>query len=245
MSAEPIPVLWFDSKGCGPDEFALQLNPRPELRDGDEIICKPTLGLMIRHREPGEHLMPKFKSIPHEVTAVQWQGEITPELRALFGPRPIEVNTDPLGLFRPTLTVPQEGEHLAVVGDWVVRTDYDEELGFDLDVIEPDDFSETYETADAGKPPFDLEFLEFAIAVPLTLMSANGEHETDLRVKLSTRAPRPEVVATAVAQLLPHLKNPTMAVGCMQALCADLDPDTLITVRDMVERIMIAKSTHH
>lgn len=186
--------------------------------------------------------MPKFKSIPHEVTAVQWKGEITPDLRALFGPRPITVNTDPLGLLRPTLVVLQEGDQLAAVGDWVVRTDYDEELGFDLDVMEPDDFSETYESADVGKPPVDLEF---AIAVPLTLMSANGERETDLRVKLSTRAPRPEVVATLVAQLVPHLKNPTMAVGCIQALSAELDPDTLITVRDMVERIMIAKSTHY
>lgn len=181
--------------------------------------------------------MAKFKSIPHEVTAVQWQGEITEELRTLFGQRPIAVNTG------PTLVVPQEGDHLAAVGDWVVRTDYyDEELGFDLDVMEPDDFSETYESADTGKPPFDLEL---AIVVPLTLVSANGEHETDLRVKLSTRAPRPEVVATAVSQLLPHLKNPTMAVGCIQALCADLDPDTLVTVRDMVERIMVTKSTHH
>lgn len=186
--------------------------------------------------------MAKFKSIPYEVTAVQWQGEITEELRALFGQRPIAVNTDPLGLFGPTLVVPQEGDQLAAVGAWVVRTDYGETLGFDLDVMEPDDFSETYESADTYKPPFDLEF---AIAVPLTLVSANGEHETDLRVKLSTRATRPEMVETAVSQLLPHLKNPTMAVGCIQALCVDLDLDTLVTVRDMVERIMVSKSTHH
>lgn len=51
MPAEPISVLWFDSKGCGPDEFALQLNPLPELKDGDEVICKPTRGLMIRPRQ--------------------------------------------------------------------------------------------------------------------------------------------------------------------------------------------------
>lgn len=195
--------------------------------------------------------MAKFKSIPHEVTAVQWKGEITPDLRALFGPRPIVVNTDPLGLFRPTLVVPQEGDQLAAVGDWVVRTDYefkaavdhgDPEPVFDLDVMEPDDFIETYEPADMGKPPFDLEF---AIAVPLTLMSANGERDTDLRVKISTRSPRPEVVATVVAQLLPHLKEPAMVVGCVQALCAEIDLDTLITVRDTVERIMVAKSPLH
>ncbi len=184
--------------------------------------------------------MPKFKSIPHEVTAVQWKGEITEELRALFGPRPIAVNTDPLGLLRPTLVVPQEGDQLAAVGDWVVRTDYDEELGFDLDVMEPGDFSETYEP-ESGAPGG----VEFNIAVPAILTSASGEAPTDIRVRLAVGRPSPDIIAMVAAQLVPHLKERTAVVGCVQALCIDLDLDTLITVRDTVERIMVAKSPLH
>lgn len=48
---DPIPVLWFNCRGSGPDEFALQLNPLDKLMDGDRLVAPPTLGLMIR---PGE-----------------------------------------------------------------------------------------------------------------------------------------------------------------------------------------------
>lgn len=123
--------------------------------------------------------MAKFKSIPHEVTAVQWKGEITEELRALFGSRPLSVNTDPLGLLRPTLVVPQEGDHLAGVGDWVVRTDYSEELGFDLEVMESDDFSETYEVAEESRPVS----LDFTFDIPAK-MTTVSESDTQVRFRL-------------------------------------------------------------
>ena len=45
---EPIPVLWFDKKGCGPDEMALQLNPLSAMMDGEHMIAPATLGLMVR-----------------------------------------------------------------------------------------------------------------------------------------------------------------------------------------------------
>lgn len=193
--------------------------------------------------------MPKFKSIPHEVTAVQWKGEITPDLRALFGPRPMAVNTDLLGLLRPTLVVPQEGDQLAAVGDWVVRTDYefkaavdhgDPEPVFDLDVMEPDDFSETYEP-ESGAPGG----VEFNIAVPAILTSASGEAPTDIRVRLAVGRPSPDIIAMVAAQLVPHLEGRSAVVGCVQALCIHLDLDTLIAVRDTVERLMVAKSPLH
>lgn len=176
--------------------------------------------------------MAKFRSIPHEVTAVQWKGEVTPELRALFGTRPIAFLSD-----RGTLVVPQEGDHLAELGDWIVRTDYDEPFGggFDLDVMEPADFSETYEPDNTPQGG-----LEFNIAIPAVLTGAGGEAPSDIRVRLAIGHASPKILGSIAAQL-----HPTMAVGCVHALCAELDPDTLVTVRDAVERIMVEKSTHH
>lgn len=43
-----VPVLWFDSKGCGPDHFYLEVFPFKELRDGDELVAPPSLGLRLR-----------------------------------------------------------------------------------------------------------------------------------------------------------------------------------------------------
>lgn len=40
-----IQVLWFDRKGCGPDELALQLNPLAAQFDGE---IPASLGLMVR-----------------------------------------------------------------------------------------------------------------------------------------------------------------------------------------------------
>lgn len=45
MTTDRIPVLWFDSKGCGPDELALQLHPFPAELDGK---IPAWLGLRVR-----------------------------------------------------------------------------------------------------------------------------------------------------------------------------------------------------
>ena len=45
MSNENIPVLWFDSRGRGPDELALELRPFKAERDG---AIPPFLGLRVR-----------------------------------------------------------------------------------------------------------------------------------------------------------------------------------------------------
>jgi hypothetical protein len=41
-------VLWFDSNGCGPDHFYLEVYPFKELRDGDELVAAASLGLRVR-----------------------------------------------------------------------------------------------------------------------------------------------------------------------------------------------------
>ena len=199
--------------------------------------------------------MPKFKSIPHEVTAVQWKGEVTPELQSLFGDRKvvwkravlIESRSPLAGT--PLLVVPAEdhSEVIAEPGDWVVRTDYDHGTGedgdrgipvFDLDVMEHDDFTATYEPDGGG--------FELNIAVPAILTSASGEATTDIRMRFASAYRVEEIMIAAVTtQLLRHIKQPATIVNCVQLLCAEADPDTLITIRDAVERTMVARSTHH
>src|SRR5215813_14024441 len=100
--------------------------------------------------------MAKFRSIPHEVTAVQWKGEVTLELQALLGTNEVTVTNG-------SQLVVRKGDSplSAEIGDWVVRMDYEltkaVEHGdpgsgrdarcqtmFDLDVMEPDDFIDGY-----------------------------------------------------------------------------------------------------
>jgi hypothetical protein len=84
--------------------------------------------------------------------------------------------------------------------------------------------------------------LEFNIAIPAILTSAGGEAPTDIRVRLAAGRPSPDILASVVAQLLPHIKDPVMIIGCARTLCAELDLDALIRVRDTVEGIMAARS---
>jgi hypothetical protein len=45
VTVTPIPVLWFDSRGCGPDEFRIQLHDfPPDALAGGE----PHLGIRVR-----------------------------------------------------------------------------------------------------------------------------------------------------------------------------------------------------
>lgn len=43
-----IPALWFNHKGCGPDHFMLEVQPLKALKDGDELVCPPSLGIRVR-----------------------------------------------------------------------------------------------------------------------------------------------------------------------------------------------------
>ncbi len=43
-----IQALWFDSKGCGPDLFDLQLQPMKTLMDGEHVVAPASLGLRVR-----------------------------------------------------------------------------------------------------------------------------------------------------------------------------------------------------
>lgn len=179
--------------------------------------------------------MARFRSVPHEVTATQWHGEVTPLLRELFGDRPLthgRCGADGESM----LGVPQEGETVfAAPTDWVVRTDF-EGGEFDLDVMENDDFNEMYVLASQA--------LGVSIGIPVVLMNPAGvEATTELRLKVDA-TPDPGVVAAIVAQLLPYIGQ-GQVVGLVQAVCATADPDTLVTVRDAVERIMLTRTRHH
>ncbi len=43
----PIPTLFFDEHGCGPDACDLALHPMSELKDGDEVIAARSVGLRV------------------------------------------------------------------------------------------------------------------------------------------------------------------------------------------------------
>lgn len=99
--------------------------------------------------------MPKFMSIPYEVTAVQWNGEITDEIRELFmhvGVREIATKcSNP-----PMLVVPRTGggdPELAEVGDWIVWFNEDEdedENDSELGILDEEGFRSMYEARQAA-----------------------------------------------------------------------------------------------
>lgn len=43
-----VPVLWFDARGCGPDQFYLEIHPFKEIRDGEDLVAEASLGLRLR-----------------------------------------------------------------------------------------------------------------------------------------------------------------------------------------------------
>lgn len=43
-----IPALWFDAKGCGPDQMFLELYAFKALMDGETLVAPPHLGLRVR-----------------------------------------------------------------------------------------------------------------------------------------------------------------------------------------------------
>ena len=81
--------------------------------------------------------MSKFRKKPVVIEAVQWTGEMTPDLEAHFGNDPI--NLTPSGLVIKTL----EGFHDASVGDWIIRG-----IKGELYPCKPDIFEATYEPVD-------------------------------------------------------------------------------------------------
>lgn len=85
--------------------------------------------------------MPQFRKKPVVIEAVQYAGEVTPELQALFGEVAIKSKRSKLVI--ETL----EGDMVADVGDWVIKG-----VKGELYPCKPDIFDATYEPADAASP---------------------------------------------------------------------------------------------
>ncbi len=79
----------------------------------------------------------RFRKKPVTISAAQWTGEVTEDLKALFGDTEIVVKTsNPPMLSIGTL----EGHMLANVGDWIIRG-----VKGELYPCKPDIFEATYE----------------------------------------------------------------------------------------------------
>ena len=51
MSDVKVYALWFDSRGCGPDHFRLEVVPMPKLMDGEDVVSEATMGIRLRAGE--------------------------------------------------------------------------------------------------------------------------------------------------------------------------------------------------
>ncbi len=112
--------------------------------------------------------MSRFTSIPYDVDAVQWKGEVTPEISDLFKGR--DVVTKSLG--SPLLAVPVvTGTRYAKNGEWVVRYPDD-----NFDVSDDDDFQSMYEVPRST--------VDMGIGIPLSVVGPGGEGVGEVRVKV-------------------------------------------------------------
>jgi hypothetical protein len=181
--------------------------------------------------------MPKFKSVQHTVTAVQWTGVITPEVRSVFGVASITIkpSADPL---YPLLLVPgmMAGESYdAKPGDWVVRID--SECYFDLDVMSDDEFKEAYRPA--------TDSVEVTVAVPIALVMPSGDsHTTDVRVRIRDFAPSPSTLMAVMAQVLPLLRDPASVVAAVSMLCEGASAETMAAIRERLQSMSPAAAVH-
>jgi hypothetical protein len=94
--------------------------------------------------------MAKYRKKPVVIDAVQWNGTVTDELRALFGDRAVVVKDGPTGPTAPKLLAIRtlEGTMDAEVGDWVIKG-----VAGELYPCKPHIFAATYEPVDAAPPP--------------------------------------------------------------------------------------------
>lgn len=82
--------------------------------------------------------MPKFRKKPIVIEAVQFKGQVTDEIRELYGARYIVGNNEP-AIFVDTL----EGTMKVSLNDWIIRG-----VKGELYPCKPDIFETTYERVD-------------------------------------------------------------------------------------------------
>lgn len=178
--------------------------------------------------------MPKYKSIPHQVTAVQWNGEVTPDVREVFGGRELVVTER-----GPEIVGEVPAGSGPSIGDWIVRFDY-EDGDHDIDVMEADDFQEMYE-------PFAAEgaVLDINMNIPARVTSQNGQADTDIKVVLHKVPVAQDILLQVATQIFPHIRDPTAVGAIVLQLLKEMDEHTLAIVRDVVDQMVARASAVH
>ncbi len=178
--------------------------------------------------------MPKYKSIPHQVTAVQWNGEVTPDVREVFGGRELVVTE-----WGPEIVGEVPAGSGPSIGDWIVRFDY-EDGAYDIEVMESEDFQEMYEPIAA-----EAAVLEINMNIPARVTSQNGQADTDIRVTLHKLPVAQDILLQVTSQIFPHIRDPeAIRVVVLQAL-KEMDENTLSRVRDVVDQMIARASAVH
>jgi hypothetical protein len=185
--------------------------------------------------------MPRFMSIPYEVTAVQWKGEVTDEIRTLFSHVGVnEVVTKPSGY--PELVVPRSGgdPELAEIGDWIIWFNEDEDLVDDddpeLSILDDEGFRSMYE-------PRQKTHVDFDIGVPINVIGPGGEGTGEVRLKISGMKAESAVLAELGRQLIGGIEDQNVLRLMATQLFDNCDAETLAVLRAAILNRWVTKNS--
>ena len=167
--------------------------------------------------------MSRFTNIPYDVEAVQWKGEVTPEIEKLFGDHEVAVKTSG----SPLLVVPVvTGTQFAKVGEWVIR--YLDGEG-DFDVLDDEDFQGMYE---AKRSPVDLD-----IGIPIQVVGPGGEGVGEIRVKVRSVNAGPDMLLEAGRQLFGGISDTETVQKMAAMLLAQCDQQELAAIKELITKL--------
>jgi hypothetical protein len=197
---------------------------------GEFYPCKPDIfAATYETAEPVMASLPnRFTNISYEVTAAQWKGKVTPEIRSLF--RDTEIRVKPSG--SPLLVVPTavNEDALANVGDWIIR--YDEEDFLDLDVLDDEDFHGMY------KPAQKRTDVELDIGIPLDIIGPGGAGTGEVRFKITGKPDiERSILAEVTRQAIGWIDQATLR-ALATGLFTNCDAETLLVLRNGIEALL-------
>lgn len=170
--------------------------------------------------------MSRFTSITYDVDAVQWKGEVTPEIEKLFDGHEVAVKTSG----SPFLVVPViTGTQLAEVGEWVVRYPEDSEGDRDFDVLDDEDFRSVYE---AKRSPVDMD-----IGIPISVVGPGGEGVGEVRVKVKSMKADPNLLLEAARQIFGGIDDPAALASIAGHLISRCDRQGLTILKDLISQL--------
>lgn len=166
--------------------------------------------------------MSRFKSVQYDIDAVQWKGEVTPEIKSLFEDDEIVVKT----LGDPLLCVPiVPGPRYAKVGEWVIRYPDGE-----FDVSDDEDFQSMYE---APRSSVDMD-----IGIPLKVVGPGGAGTGEIRVKVKDlKVDQQSVLIELARQIFAGIGDVSTINAISAMLIAKCDRRGLSALKDLITKL--------